>query len=632
MPFLKKSTAPNALVASAMKVDPNDTVQTNRLTNLVRPWQREAMDFFDLMAEIHYPACYFGNGLSRFRLFIGERPDGNPTGDPSERTGNDRSDLYRAAEDILLSIRGPLGGLPELQRLYGLNVMVPAECYLTGVDRREGRETVTDWELLSIQEVRKRDGATGTDQGSWARYFDGGLGPDPDWKPTSVERFWKKHPFRTFHADGPLQSLNGDCKRLLVLNQSLTTRMLSKLAQAGYLYITTAMTLTGAAEAPTGDGQVVKDEFAVKLFAGLEKGILDGTGKFAPDVIRGPSGEEPKFITIDRTIDRVEMELRAEMRRNISAGLNLPTEAEQGLSQGTHWNTWAISDDTVKNHMEPEVIDFCNGLTETMLWPLLRSWNAANGARYSEADIQRLGVCEDPSGVARRPNMVEDVRQAHAAVAVSDAALRRASNIPEDDQPSEEEFVRQMGVQIKNPYLATIGMKIHDEIDWAAVAKVPSGEGAPGAGGTPPSRRPADPSKPEPKPAKNPKQASDASVLAAAASGHLAAAQKVVGAKVRALCEPRPELKAKVKGVANEKVLATVDWDDLDLAPRDVEAMYATALQDLHRDLCALGVNPALSHLFMVVVSEFATDRQHTPITLADLERLAAEVLSGTDT
>ena len=87
-----------------------------------------------------------------------------------------------------------------------------------------------------------------------------------------------------------------------------------------------------------------------------------------------------------------------------------------------------------------------------------------------------------------------------------------------------------------------------------------------------------------------------------------------------------------MKGVANEKVLATVDWDDLDLAPRDVEAMYATALQDLHRDLCDLGVNPALSHLFMVVVSEFATDHQHTPITLADLERLAVEVLSDSNT
>lgn len=632
MSFLKRPK-PTALVASAMTVPVDDVTMTNRLTQLVRPWQREAMDFFDLMAEIHYPACYFGNGLSRFRLYIGERPVDNPTGEPTEMFGNKRSDLYRAAEDILLSIRGPLGGLAELQRLYGINVTVPAECYLTGTDRTEDGQTVTDWELLSIQELRKKDGSTGNSvETGWARFFDGGMAPDPEWKPTHVERFWKKHPFRTWHADSPLQSLNGDCKRLLVLNQSMTTRMLSKLAQAGYLYITTAMTIAGQVEAPTGDGAVVQDPFAQKLFAGLERGIMDGTGKFAPDVIRGPSGEKPEFINIDRTIDRVEMELRAEMRANISAGLNLPTEADQGMSQGTHWNTWAISDDTVKNHMEPEAIDFCNGLTETVLWPQLKSWNVANGSKYSMADIMRIGICEDPSGVARRPNMIEDVRQAHSQIAVSDAALRRASNIEEADKPDEIEFVRQMGVQIKNPYLATFEMDVAERIDWEQVAATPAGEGAPGAGGVPPSRRPADPSKPDPKPAKNPKQAAeDALVFAAAASGHLAAAQKVVGAKVRARCEPIPAVFAKVKQVPNEKVLATVDWDDVNLPGAEVERMFVSALGGMTSALMDLGYGSVESEDFTGRVAILATDRQHSPITPADLQAIALRVLSPSD-
>lgn len=611
-----------------MAVRPDDSDTIKRINQAVRSWQIQAINLYRQMGVLHYPANYYANGLSRFRLFIGERPLANPAADPRERTGKDRSDLYKAAEEILLRLQGDQGGHPEILRTYGINRMMSGECWLAGQDRA----TETNWEILSLLELRPLI------DGQFARFYDGGWIPSDTYKPSAVFRFWNADPFATQRADGPMEALAADCERLLILERSMTARMCSALAQAGYLYITTGMTMPG--EAPTGDTQVVHDPFAVKLFAGMEKSILDGTGKFTPDVIRGPSGEKPEFITVDRVIDRVEMELRVEMRDNIAKGLDLPPEAQTGMGNSSHWQLWGIGDETLRAHMEPAVRDLCNGLNRVYLWPLLEDWNASSGSRYDLTDIRRLSVCGDGSDVASRPNNTEDARSTFDRTGtITRSVLRASTNFSDDDAPDETEYVQQIGVKINNPYLATYGMKVHDLIDWDKVAKVPAGEGAPGAGGTPPSRRPADPSKPDPeipkptpgtpKPVPNADQSS--LVFAVAAEGHLLAARKQVGAQVRALAAKNKEVTSIIKSAPNEKVLATLDdWDAIGLDDVKVRTLYTEALEPLTQTLCDF--DSGAVGLFVAAVSALATSRQHSPITTADLRTLAYSVLSRTDT
>lgn len=630
-PF-RRQRANTTITASAMAVRPSDTATIKRINGALRPWQTQAIFHYRSMGTIHYPANYYANGLSRFRLYIGERPEDNPTGGHAEIFGADRSDLYRKAEDILLALYGDLGGHPEILRNYGINRMTTGESWLAGQDRGGG----PNWELLSMIELR----AMG--EGQFQRFYDGGT-PDPDYRPTTAFRLWNSDPFASLCADSPMFSLANDCQRLLILEQSMTARMCSALAQAGYLYITDGMTMPGALEAPTGDGQTVIDPFALKLFGGMEKSILEGNGKFAPDIVRGPTGQKPEFITVDRVIDRVEMELRTEMRDSIARGLDLPAEAQQGLGGATHWSAWQISDETIGYHMTPAVTDFGNSLNRVYLWPLLQDWVDKTGRDFNLADIQRLSIMGDSSNVATRPNSSEDARQVRDRLAISDSALRRSAGIDDSDAPTDEEYARQMGVRANNPMLAMWGLPIYDLIPWDDINQATVGQGAPGAGGTPTSRRPADPSKPEPVipdvpsspggPAQKPGAANEqaAVVFAAAAHGHLAAARKTVGAKVRALAMADPEAAAAVKNQPNEKVLASLDdWEALGLNDEKVRGLYVESLAPLTE---ALGdFDPLTVEAFVASLSILATSRQHSPITADDLRRVAFGVLSRSAT
>lgn len=604
----------SSITAAARPVRPSDSDAVKNANAAMRRWQLDAWRHYDTLAEIHYPACYIGNALTRFRLHIAEVPADRPTTEPQELTGDGRSDLYRAAEDILLSLGGDLGGPSEILRLYGINMTVAAACWLAGEDRA----SETNWELLSVSELRPQE------SGEFQRFPTGGTNPALGYRPNFTYRLWRTHPQFSDLADGPLQSLAADCDRLSALNASLTSRILSKMAQAGFFFVPSGMTIAAPPEAPTGDGASQTDPLVQKILQEAQRSVLEGTGAYIPSIIRGPAaeGEALRFINMDRAIDRVEMELRAELRSNIAKGMNLPPEVQEGLGAATHWTTWAISDSSYSDHIVPEAHDFVSSMTRAFLWPLLRDWNEENGGNFTEGDIRRLVIDADGSAVVSRPNGAEDARQLSDRIIISDAAMRKRSGVSPEEAPSEEEYVRQLGRKINHPYLATLGMDIQADIDWEQVAKVPRGEGAPGAGGTPPTRRPVDNGNPDPTGEKE--KASDlARQWAAVASGFLLAADKTVGAKVRARCEPHPEILAVVKREPNERVIQAVeDLSAIGLSPDDIAAFYADALSPALRVL-----DDQRAHEFIRSVARHAG----TPLTLAHLEALADRVLSARD-
>ena len=592
----RQRNAPSTITAAARPIAPNDEKAIAAVALTMKQWQQQAWSFYSSMAEIHYPASYKGNALSRFRLHISEVPADRPNAEPVEVDAGDRSNLYRAAEDILAALEGPYGGHAELLRLYGINMAIAADCWLVGVD---GVNEV-EWEVLSISELRANN------SGSWERFPVGGSEPSPGWKPTSVSRLWRKHPQYSGYADGPMQSLLADCERLAVLNRSMTNRIMSKLAQAGYVFIPQTMTISGAPEAPDGSGTLGTDPMVVALLAQAERSVVDGTGSFIPSVIRGPSndGEAIRFINMDRAIDRVEMELRAELRDNIAKGNDLPPEVQQGMGSGSHWATWAVSDSSYQDHIVPDARDFVSALTSVYLRPLLRDWNAANGRRFSEADIRRLYVDGDGSAVVSRPNRSEDARQLHDRLAISDASLRRDSGADDSDIPDDDEYVRQLGRKVNNPFLATYGLEVHDAIDWDKVAKVPNGPGSPGVGSTPEARRPVDngtPGRSERDANRGKKMAVDEPMLwAAIAEGHLSSAMKKAGAQVRARCEPHPEVMAEMKRLPNESLpFAVLDhMDEVGITEAWVVTLVRSALAPLPPALCELGIDSAAASVY----------------------------------
>jgi len=622
---------PNAIIASATTVSPDDQAVIQRIKAARRNWQLQAADLYHQLAELHYPANYKGAALSRFAYPVGVIPEGNKDSRPIVLESGARNALDSAAEDAMFALEGPLGGMPEMARLYAINMAMAGDGWLVGNDR----EDATEWEFLSIKEL------IATDQGGWIRNSTGSpTGPaEMGYKPDYVKRFWRADPFFTQVADSAMSALVSDCQQLVALNQSITSRLVTRLAQAGILFLDSSLQVPGAIEAPTGDGAPVSDPFYQKFLNTLESAILDRASPAGsiPIIVRGQGGPQDliKFITMDRTIDRVEMELRAELRNNIATGQDLPTEAQQGLGDATHFQAWNVGDSTYSSHLLPEAQRWADGITRTYLWPALRAWNKDNGEKYGEADIRRRVVVADGSAVITRPNRGQDMKDAAAIPGViKDSYLRDALDIPDEAKPDEEEALRQMGRHINNPYLATFGLGIHDRVDWSKVAATPAGEGRPGQGGTPPSKRPADPSDPTGAPGIKDGKKNAADLYAAAASGFLAAATKTVGAKIRARCEPHPDVFAHVKSAANEQVLARLETEHLDaigVTEEQLRGFFTDALSPMLPVLASAALDETPAVAYIDALAGLAGSRPTKPVGLAELRHIAMRVLSTHD-
>lgn len=622
---------PNAVIASAATIGRDDREAIQRVQAARRGWQRQMADLYYRLAELHYPANYTGNALSRFMYPVGVVPEDSASA-PTVPKAAEQSDLYKAAQDAMFALEGPLGGVPELARLYGMNMTMTGEGWLVGEDKNGG----TEWEFLSIRELIP------TDQGGWLRNPTGastGIGMNPDYKPHYTKRFWRADPFATQVADAATAALTSDCQQLVALNESITSRIVTRLAQAGVLFLDTSLQVPGATQAPVGDGNAVSDPFYSQFLKTLESAIMErgGPSGSIPIIVRGQGKPEDliKFITMDRTIDRVEMELRAELRTNIANGMDLPPEAQQGMGDATHFQAWQVGDATYNSHLLPEAQRWADGVTRVYLWPYLRDWVKATGNSATEAEIRRHVVIADGTNVVTKPNVAEDRRQLHDRSIISDAYLREGSAVGDEAAPSDEEYVRQLGRKNGNAYLATYGLGIHDEIDWDQAAVVGQSEGAPGVGSVPASRRPADSSDPAGAPGvkDNKKNASDATVnvFGAAASGYIAAAQKSVGAMVRGRCEPHPEVFAAVKSAPNEGVLARLEWEQLDeigLTESDLADAFRKALRPmvemLNKDHETVEVVA-----FLEALVTLAASRPTKPIDPAKCRDIARGVLSS---
>jgi len=478
--------------ASAAIIDLSKPIEIRRQKAARRPWQAQAWGFYRVLPEVRYPANFIGNALSRFTMRPGLIDDDSPTADARIPDAKKRPAIIGAAEDILAGLEGPQGGISEIQRRYGLNMNVAADGWMLGLDQRNAP---TDWEFVSTNELQFHHDSRGEER-AYRDSLGHGEGPkEDDLLPTKgiyTQRFWYSHPEYSMQADGPLESLRDDCQRLMDLNDSISARLLSRLASAGILFLPNSLSMPISPQ-PEGSDLANMDPIIATIISYMTQAMAnrDSAAGKLPIIMRGPDdlGEKIKHITLDRVIDESEMKLRDELRQTITRGQDLPVETQTEMGGLNHWSSWSVSDATV-GHLQPPADRFADGLTRVFLRPALRELD------FEESEVMSVVVIADNSNVVTRPNAAEDFRQLHDRITVSDRALRDKTGAEEADTPTDEEAVRILGRKSNNPYLATYGLPINDEIDWDKVASVGSSVGAPGVGGTPPSRLPADSSNP----------------------------------------------------------------------------------------------------------------------------------------
>lgn len=544
------------IAASAAIIDPKDVKGLKALDAARQKWQPEAWKIYDMLGEVHYPANWLGNTLSRFTFPVKQRSiDENKvifkevTNDP---------DVQQAIEDLENG-----DGSSELARLFAINWTTAADCFLVGTG------SPIEWKLYSTEEVE----------------FHGDqlhdkikVGGEPLPPNSFIRRIWRSHAGKRIQADGALRALHATCMQLVSLNASITAQVESRLASAGLLFIPNTIQIPGAVSKPDGTKQGPVDPLIDTLMDIFTTAMInkDSAAGKVPIFLRGPeqAGQWIKHIVLDRLLNEQEMKLRAELRATIFQGLDLPPEIAGQVGDLSHWRSWSVMDQSFQNHVQPMGAAWAYALSTIYLQPYLKA--------AERKDFADFWFAADGAAVVTRPNDAEDRRQLHDRGALSAAALRESANIPDEDAMSDEEYVRWVGVQLQDPYLSTYGLEVAGKIDWTKVGP----KQAPGPN--------ADPGKERPKVGNSTTTAGRPGGGAGGTAGGIKGKSRTaeiepmfqvayragfltIGARLRAHAN-RVSPDARLKGVPNEQVHIKLGGTDLEIARQAVRGVFEPLL------------------------------------------------------
>lgn len=372
----------------------------------------------------------------------------------------------------LASLRSPFGGQRHLlERFYTLR-KVPGSMYLIRTRNRAGEET--GFMVLSADEIDAAALASGTN-GTVKWYTTPNTGavdsarlvyeiPAEDF----VGRLWAPSPQFINVAESPLAALATECEVLIELTASLKAKIKSRFALAGLMYVPNEIQhvkASGISSSANRDGDLddLTDVFVRAMTRNVQS--RDEAAALVPIILRGPGevADKLKHLTIDTQLWETDIQLRSELLGRILMSLDQQQDAVKGVGQSSHWSAWAVSDEERRIGVQPDLEAFCWALEHLVVKPEM----ALAGATPEQ--VAETMLWYDLSDSAVKSNQQEDARQAVDRLAVTNDALRRVSGFTDDDAPDDREYVRMLGAKIGDPYLATFGMTVANDIDWTKV-------------------------------------------------------------------------------------------------------------------------------------------------------------------
>jgi hypothetical protein len=485
--LVSRSNGTSDLVASTF-VDLNDRLDRNYLkatTAATRAGSKRAWDWYDKIGEVQQ-AIRRSARIAGYADLAAYRLDDN--GKPGERI---QSGL---AADIAATLYSPYGGVRWLvDRFYTL-MKVPADSYLIRVrDPDTGKpdgydfisaDEIDDASLTAIQ-------TDGKPSNSIKRITLPRVPGEANGTRFTVEvraedfigRIWYPGHRWVDQAESPMDALDTECEVLHLLTENMKGKLLSRFALAGILFVPSEINDVLVAS-PGTPGGFVNDQVTNRLIEAMLRNVQNHSDASAamPIVLKGPGqyGEQIRHIIEDRAIDETDLKLRSELIGRILFGLDVQQHAVEGMSNVNHWTGWLASDDERRVAIQPDLEMLCFALTRLVLHAEM----VKAGASMSE--IESTVIWYDLTDASTNVNKNEDARQATDRGLIGPAASRRLQGIGETDAPTDDEYIRWVGVKANNPYLATWGMAAHDDIDWEeAGVKKPGPAPASPAGDSP---------------------------------------------------------------------------------------------------------------------------------------------------
>jgi hypothetical protein len=386
-------------------------------------WQRQALEFYDLLGESWYPAQFYARMLSRVRLHPAiELPNGEYEEIEDEQ-----------AQTILKRIqyRRWGGTFGQLQALVGDGYLA---VYLDD-DQSERWDYFSPAELTVQETTYLRRMGDGVPDREYTKV--GSIGENgPGEGEMKAWRLWNRHPTHSEMADAPMKAVLDRLSYLMHLDKAALAAALSRIAGAGLFVVDERITIPPS-EAEAADDDLHDDPFMRRLLNYMVKPISTpgSAAQQAPLVARvePPEGMSVKDMTdwirfhdpnqttdwdskVEKTIQRIAM------------SLDMPPAELLGLENANQWVGWLIGEDKWKAHGEPVIIRLCDDVTRGYYRP------ACIAAKVERAE--ELVVWFDPAQVVVHPDHGKAAEEVHDRGALSDKALRAAHNFSESAAPS----------------------------------------------------------------------------------------------------------------------------------------------------------------------------------------------------
>lgn len=469
LPVHARRRTPTVVAASAPanghQADPrlrSITAASRRLdTGTVDPraLRREARSeqcVWDLMhvPEPNYALRFMANSMSRLRLFPAVVVDASEDPVPVDKAVEDpeiRLPAQIADQAIIETDRMTVGcgGQATLLSRFGSLLTAVGNSFVLVDDDAEGCER---WEVLSRSNLMPSP----TGNGLGVKRSQAGE-PVPVGDDALLYRVWQGSPQWPDDPDSGMFSVLDALQELEIYDRQFRAVGRSR-TPAGLLVFPSELDPGprqrahpgGYDDAPFPDPA---DQKPVDSWSDFELALLksfitpqedDGSAaSVMPHLIKGRAEllDHIRHIPLDRTIDAEAIDRMNFLIRRVAHGVNLPVEVLLGLADSNHWNSWLISDETYRAHIEPTAQVPAAGLAREHLRPAL----AAAGHDMGWVDRIVYGI--DPSQLVVRPNRTQDAKDAHDRVAISDAAYRHYLNFPESDAPDEEEQARRLAMR-----------------------------------------------------------------------------------------------------------------------------------------------------------------------------------------
>jgi len=460
---------------------PSDVAYMRTVTAMTRLRSSRGWQWFRDIGEVHYAVTRNAKVAGYTTLKVVKR---NPDGTPGDLvTGG-------VENEILSMLQSPYGGTRGFVERFFTLMKIPGDAYLIRCRDDSGMVEGFDW--LSADEIERAslgDTALGNDRDpiftpnqAISRIIlpasDGNamMLTVPVMAKDFIGRVWRPSGQYVATADSPMRSLDTTCELLDLLTKNIRAKLLSRFALNGIFFVPSEIASIRSGE-PTSKGNEVFHDNAVldRLINAATWAVQNHEQPEAavPIFMTGPGqyADMIKHITYDRQIYEVDMKLRGELIDRLLMGLDTQPSTVQG-GGGNHWSAWSTNDEERRVNVAPDVEMMCWALTRLVLWREMEARNLKPGR------IMNTMIWYDMTGAAAKTNLAEDSRQMRDRLLISDDAARRLSGITESDKPSDEEYVRMVGIKTSDPYLATFNMPIAEKIDWDQVGSAKTGPSA----------------------------------------------------------------------------------------------------------------------------------------------------------